>query len=237
MMPHCRRVALLDWDGSLREGFTIVDWTAYLADIGLIQEAAARGIRAAVAAYGAGEMTHDDVIRGSGEMYAGAVAGVAEETLRELALAFEAQDSGAVFTLTADIFAFLRSNDIQPILISGAPEHPLMLQARTRGVSQYHSLRLEMRAGIATGRVLVNPGTSDGKRRIVDHLLESESLIVEVAVGNSESDVPLFDAARATIVIDNDSVARRRGGFRALSTGTDINDILMAVSDQLALRE
>lgn len=199
----------------------------------MITTAAARHITKSLEAYDRGGVSHDAVIEGSATSYAAAVANKPETELCEAAECFATADTRAVFKFTEHIVGLLQSRHIRPVIISGAPEHPMRLQARLLGVSEFHALQLEVSTGVATGRVLLNPGIADVKHGVVAGLLQGQAAIAELAVGNAESDVPMFHAARVAIVVDNDRLAHRIGGARSVRSDASTDEVLAIVTGAL----
>lgn len=202
-----RRVALLDWDGTLRRGYTLVDWSRCLSHLGLLGHEISRRVADLFQMLERQEMTYDEVIRLSAETYATGLRGCQYRLLRVAGTRFATRDRKRMFGFVPEISEVLSEKGIEPMVVSGAPEPPLEACAGLYHVRNACSLELQVRGGCVTGRVSRNPGTAEGKRQAVRELLAGEPLSVEMAIGDSDADAALFAAAKRIVVVGNSDLA------------------------------
>jgi phosphoserine phosphatase len=225
------RLALLDWDGTMRPGFTIADWTTFLADRGLLPRSIPGAIERALAQWSSDQASHDDVVRQTADLYASALTGRAESDFLAMSSEFATETEGVRFALADGVFEHLMVHAIHPVVITGAPTEALDTEARLLSNGTVYALEASTRQGVFTGRVRQNPGLLSGKRRIVRSLMRDRDAEIVLAMGNSSSDFPLFAAASAVIVVDNPQLAAGPRAMHVRSDGPvdEIADLLLSL--------
>ena len=63
---------------------------------------------------------------------------------------------------------------------------------------------MQVHDGRFTGELELNPAEQTAKERIISTALEDATVVL--AVGDSEADLPMLEAAQAKIVVDNDAL-------------------------------
>lgn len=221
-----RRLALLDWDGTLRAGYTLMDWTRHLADCGLIDGRDATEVRATLAQLRSDTAEHDRVIERAAALYASAVAGVRTDQVQCAATRFVAGDKPTLYPFVVPLLRWLEIRRIEPIVISGAPEMILRRHADRLGISEAFGLTVRSVSGRFAGMVGANPGTSAMKRKYLESLVRHSGDEIAVALGDSASDVPMLENAGLAIVIDNPVLADLVGAASVSSESFDVDDVL-----------
>ncbi len=200
-----RRVALLDLDNTLRGDWTIRRWMEFLSRSG--SDAAKRGlpqIEDMVKLFSKGTIDHDKLARSCADIYAEAMRGELVEDFDDWAAVFvQGPDSGSLFDFVKPLVEDLAHRGVAPVIISGAPQKVVKRHARRLGIPQVFGLTL----GTADeggrrydGTVVDNPGLGVRKRSIVRALVEQEREVV-LAIGDSESDEPLWQAAPYRVIV------------------------------------
>lgn len=197
-------LALLDWDGTLRPGFTIVDWTEFLVERAVVSPGVGASIRRLVAGYQAGGVGYEQLATQSGEALALGLGGVAVDSLRRLAAVFARKDAARLRPFTIALLELLERHRARVVVISGAPEEPLLAHGKRLGLSVLRGLRLEAKAGLYTGRVAENPGTSVAKQALIDELVGGDTVPVLLAMGDTVSDLPLLAVADVRVVMGDE---------------------------------
>jgi phosphoserine phosphatase len=198
--------ALFDWDGTVRRGFTIVSWFDFLASIGAIPPDSAHHLKQLFEDYNRGKILHDDLAATSAKLYAQSLAGTKCAMIEARAHDFHNIDKAELFHQAVDLLRFLESRNVAVIVVSGAPAEVLACYQRVFSISAFHALTLKSENGFYTGHLIRNPGTAQGKRAALAELATTGSQNFLVGVGNSESDKPLFAAAKLSLVINNPSL-------------------------------
>ena len=206
-MEHA--LALLDWDGTLRPGFTILDWTDFLVERAVVDPAVSASIQSLVARYRAGDLGYEQLATQSGSALASGLGGVATNLVHRLAGVFAQRDAPRLQPFTSALIDLLERHRARVVVISGAPEEPLQAHGKRLGISVVRGLRLEARTGIYTGRVAENPGTGNAKQVLIHQLLASGAMPVLLAMGDSVADLPLFAVARVRVVMGDSRACLR----------------------------
>lgn len=220
-----RPIALMDWDNTLRPGFTILDWSSYLASKHLFNKRYLRDLFDAISDYGAGKVSYLELSERAPELYALGLHGSNVAAVAGCASEFVENDRHSLFSFTSGLHEFLRRQQIEAIVISGAPIEVLHAYQKRFGWSAIFGVRVEVADGIYSASLTSNPAGAVAKETIV-HQLGSDRKVL-LAIGDSESDVPLLDAAQYKIVVDSDGV---------IADSTDVLRIKSDVSEAELLK-
>ncbi len=192
-------VAVLDWDGTLRHGFTLVDWSEWLAlETGLISSGSLQRLRELFSAYASDEMSYESLALEGPRAYAIGLRGVAVRALELAATRFVEQDSGLA-PFATPFFSLLRDHALGTVLVSGAPAVLLRRYPITAGVDEVIGLELRTQGGRCTGRLGRNPAPRRAKRAIVRRLERDSQLVL--GVGDSPADAPILERAQIAVAI------------------------------------
>jgi phosphoserine phosphatase len=227
------KVALLDWDGTIREGFTILDWVRFLAGKGLLASGIENELNTEFTAYKNNQISHDQLASRSAGLLAGGLRGVRCKFVDRAARDFFAADRTRLHTWALEILTLLRRY-MDVVVVSGAPQEVLNCYGKMCQFAQVHGLLLETINGIYSGLVKQNPGTSNGKRDVIASFINGKTVVI--AIGNSDSDMPLFDASKMNIVVNNPSMKLGPSGLH-LASKTDVSVILKQMDELLEKSE
>ncbi len=198
------RLALLDWDGSLHAGFTIVAWARFLAEGGIFDSGAADAMAGLVGEYDTGQVPYRVLSESLPSLYAAGLAGRRHDDVHRAAETFVAVDAGRLFGFTRWLLAALRAAELRTVVVSGCPVEPLLAYRRMLLLDDVQALTVATGAdGIYVDGLALDPATAEGKAAVVDAL---GPVPVAVAVGDSGTDLPLLAAAELRIVVDNPSL-------------------------------
>lgn len=210
-----RRLALLDWDGTLRRGYTIVPWVKQLVRVGVLSKNCKEGLLQFFLDYKKESISHDDLARLTAGMYAKHLRGQLKARLKDQARIFVNSDQNALFKWSRELMTRLKSSNISTIVISGAPIEVLEAFQRPLQLDVVYGLDLEVENGVYTGRVRLNPGISTVKKRVVDELARvTKGGSVLIAFGDSSSDMPLFDSAKVSVMVGDKLLPSQRVSHR-----------------------
>ena len=101
------------------------------------------------------------------------------------------------------MLSLIKNKNIDIIVISGAPSEILSIYKERLGIDDIFALQLEILDGKYNGNILINPGISDIKRKVINKLLKNSDQKVVISFGNSSSDLPLFESSPLNIIINN----------------------------------
>jgi phosphoserine phosphatase len=188
----------LDWDGTLRKGYGIVDWTNFLDESGKFDPEAAVRERDLVSNYLAGKIPYIQAVFDVGVIYAEGLAGQKVEDTLGLAAQFAGNDK-AIFDFTPVLFKILLKNNIKIVLISNTPQVMLDEYRKHFGLTEVYGLQVEEQAGSWANQVIMNPGLSEVKRKIVTDLVNRYNIIL--GMGDTHEDAPLLESARIRLFL------------------------------------
>ena len=195
------RVALLDWDWTLRAGFTLSPWLHRLVRDAGERARTAERFDAALAAYLGGTLAYRDLADLAEEVYLAVIAGrpVAElDALAEEVAAADRLRPGAT-----ELLAALHAGGIRPIVISGAPAPVLRAHARRLGIdpADIHGWEVGVEDGRAAARLASgNTAQATSKAAVLARVAGEAEVIL--GIGDSDGDRPLLDAARIAALVD-----------------------------------
>jgi len=201
------KLALIDWDGTMRKNFTIIDWIEFLVknnknkNINILKT-----INTYFLEYKNKIITHDKLAEIVAIEYANYICGMKEKYIEDMAHKFLLKDKFNLFAYTTELFEYLATKNIKPIIISGCPLIILNSYNNFIKVDSIFGLNIATENGYYTNKVLINPGMSKVKETIVNKL-NLVNKKAYVAFGNSTSDIPLFNNSMINIVINNNQLS------------------------------
>lgn len=213
-------VALIDWDNSLRDGWIIVDWAHDLARNRILPEQTARDLESTLRSYLAHTIPYSTMAEQMPSTLAGGLAGARVDDVVASAERFVEGDPVGLRPFASPLLEHLRAQSVCAIIVSGAPQEVLDAAVARYEFGDAFGTTLTQRDGRYVGTVDANRATGDGKRAILSDLLK-RGMRVTLAVGDSDSDLPLLEQAALPVVVDNDQLAQRIVGAVMLDSGTD----------------
>jgi phosphoserine phosphatase len=202
-------VALLDWDNTLHDGWTLEPWVRFLVDEGVAPTSLAVAGERLTRDYLEGRLAGpSDLAHRANTLYATATAGWCTDDLADLVDRFADEiDRPLVYPFMSQLLAWLVGRGIEPVIVTGAPAELVEVHVAGAG-ARVVGLTLSTCGGRSTGAVERNPGTGMEKARVVAELLAA-GRPVALGAGDSESDLPLLQAGRRRLVVGNPDLARR----------------------------
>lgn len=191
--------ALLDWDNTLRRGFTITAWTKYLCDKKAIKEETYNKLLRQFELHQAKKISYGQLATSTTEVYAQALTGIDLITIENLAHSFCLEDTD-VFSYTDKLFDSFKKKRIDTVIISGSPEIVLLQYAKRFGFSEIYGMDVELVDGKYTGKVKQDFGAE--KNLIVSKICHERKRMPVIAFGDSTSDEPLLSAAQYGYLLD-----------------------------------
>lgn len=173
----------------------------YLSSNAFIHPNKITDLDSAFAAYFAGQITHDILAARSAHAYAAALAGSQVDDVERAAKLFATTESSEFFPDSLAVLDELRKRKIHTLVISGAPEEILREHAHCLGINRVIGLQLGVSHGKFSGTICRNPGLKEEKERFVKQVIDAASGRIVLAMGNSDSDTPLFEAANFSVIV------------------------------------
>jgi phosphoserine phosphatase len=220
-------VALMDWDNTIRSGWTIRDWAGHLKNNGLIPAHTPVEVEAGIERYATGTWTYARMAEAVLEALASGLKGQSSKLVAAQALIFVRADS-RLFPFAKSLLSALAARGMSLVVISGAPQEVLDAAASYYGLSEVHGTTFDIRNGTYVGTVSENRATKAGKHEAATILLGKSRAFV--AIGDSEADLPLLEKARLSVIVGDRKFARTvPNSFFLQPDDTDISSILQAI--------
>jgi HAD superfamily phosphoserine phosphatase-like hydrolase len=204
MQTALHDVALLDLDNTLRVGWSLRPWLAFLSRNGIEQADACIGSTNALFEeyLTSNHADHDALAISCAQAYAEMAKGISVTEMDEAGATFvNNYDATNVHDFVSPLVEYLKARKIAPVIVSGAPLELVKHHAARLGVEQYFGLKLAVNEhGCFDGGIEKNPGVAAEKRNVVREI-KNLGRVATLAVGDSESDLPLWDAAPNKIVV------------------------------------
>lgn len=228
------KVALLDWDGTIRKGFTLPNWVEFLVDHGVFTNTIIDDIKRLFGQFYKGKISHDQLSSRTSKVYSRYLEGHRKESIMGFAYKFVNEDQKYLYPFSYTLFSIFREKLIQPIVISGAPIEVLFHYANKFYIKELYGLELEVENGLYTCNIKQNHGVAKAKEFIVNRIIKDSDCEIVLSIGNSSSDKPLFNAAYVSIIVDNPTLQTKGKSFHISSENTEILELLEFLEKEVA---
>jgi len=201
--------ALVDWDNTIRPGFVMIDWIDYLADHEMIQPSLAATMREHERSWRGGRLDYHGFIKNIISIYQHAEPAIDTQLLNDHARAFVAQDESFLTDVSvgSTLLQLFQALDINVHVVSGAPLVILYEYQR-----RHHCIRRV--TGVSSENEAGN--LFEFKRGVARMYAASPALF---GIGDSETDIPLFEGSRHPIGINfSPTVLLEKGGMSVNTT-------------------
>ncbi|WP_283779180.1 HAD family hydrolase [Streptomyces durmitorensis] len=221
------KLAVLDMDGTLFNGFLAADMAKALARTAECDTASAEVALDAIHRYQAGVISHDECASDFYEAYGQAVTGLRAVTLDELAHRVWKKSRLHVFGHAKPLVTWLQAQQMTVCLLSGSPDNVLRPAARQLGIKRYWGMTLAQAGGHLTGRVERAPALRGAKSKILEHITRTTSVdwASSFAMGDSSSDIDVLDKVGRAVAFEPDGELRQTAEKRGW-TVADRHDVL-----------
>lgn len=201
-------LALVDWDGTIRKNFTIYSWLKFLSKKRVVDSRAMLSISGLLEKYQNKKITHDELAIETALIYAKNIDGLRVDLLHDYAVEFIKHDEDQFVKHSFDFLNLLNKSDFIICVISGAPKEIISLYAGLLPLQKIQSLEVQLSSSnIFVNNIIINPGVSSVKSKIVSEIIKNSKFNNIIALGNSKSDTPLFESAHTNIVVDNPTLS------------------------------
>lgn len=198
------KYAVLDWDNTLRKGFTITSWMEYLYAKEIVSDEHYRDFLSQFELYNKHVLGYYQLSDNTTAIYAKAIAGKNALDIENAGRYFCTCDC-AVFPFVSRLFHSFRINGIKIIIISGTPQMLLEHYSGLLGIDEVYGLVVEVKEGYYTGVVEKDYGAY--KSEIIKEICAAKGGNPVFALGDSIADEPLINAAKYGCYIDKDTGA------------------------------
>jgi HAD superfamily phosphoserine phosphatase-like hydrolase len=220
-----RKYALFDWDNTLHDGFTILAWMEYLCSKNIIDEKYYSEILFQMKLYSEHRLSYDELCNNTASIYANSVSGIELSLLDNIAYDFCCNNK-AILPFVKNMFYNFRKNNIDTIVVSGAPQILLSQYSKLLGISKAYGMHLEVRHNRFTGNVEQNYGTD--KTNIVKEIMLKKKGKPVFALGDSKADSPLIEAAKFGYYVEIKSNSLKLGNT-VIATLSSFNSFIKSL--------
>lgn len=191
--------AVLDWDNTIRKGFTLFSWMDFLYEENILDTKVQKSISGVQHQYAQGQINHDEYAEIACEVYASAMKGVSEELRGRLVQQYIKYDMRNLMPFSQDLFRYMNYYNVRPVIISGAPQYIVAEYRNIFGFSDIYAFSEKYEQGLCTGEVAYNYGVD--KKKTVEKLCETFGKKPLIGFGDSYSDIPLFQMSEYAFCI------------------------------------
>lgn len=188
------KIAIFDWDGTLSQGFSILEWVEFLS-IHFNEKQYKNELNDEHKKYLTGKLKHDEFSVSATTIYANFLKNKKVDIIEDLAVKFVREKLKNMSTDVAMLFYFLKQKGIKAYVLSGAPKELLKIYSIIYNFKIIGSLQLGYTEGKYNGKIISNSGLTISKKNIVNKLLEKNNVLT-LGFGNSESDLPIIESAK-----------------------------------------
>lgn len=203
LTAKCEPIALVDWDGTLRPEFTIFDWALFLQSRGALSQDVMMPLHGLLLDYEERRLTHDQLAQMTATVFSEGLRGVPRLRIYWLAREFVRDDQRRLLPFVVPLLRTLRAMGLRVVLVTGAPRDAILPYRRILEFDELIALTFSVRDDRYTGAISFNPGTAAEKRVARETIAGARQ--VAIAIGDSPSDVPLFEAARVRVAVGDGS--------------------------------
>jgi phosphoserine phosphatase len=222
-----RRLALLDWDNTLRPGFTVTDWTNFLKSRNQYDRVINDQIFTAIENYHRHKLTYAELSELIAELYASGLEGQTVSSIQNSAIDFVRHDQANLFRFTPHFLMLLADEEIGAYIVSGCPAEVLSAYSSVLTWHEHYGIEAECQNGYYTGKVAADRANMKGKQLAVAQIIGDDQALL--AAGDSVSDLPLFENAKIRLIIDNPQLLESQPDAHHLDPLRPISETLDAV--------
>ena len=192
------RYALLDWDNTLRKGFTLFDCIDFFIKKNACAIELKSEIDCYIADYSKGVFNHDELAKMCCDAFSRSLAAKNTISIGRIFSQYFSYDKEKLFAFVPGLFQLMRNYGIKPIIISGAPGNVIKKYQSEFGIYRIYSYEMQTSNKRYTGATKFNYGYS--KEKIVDALVKKYGKPI-FGMGDSYSDISLLTAAEHSVLI------------------------------------
>jgi len=217
-------IAVLDIDGTLLPGALGIELLQGLRRANVCDPDAAEAVLRVLDAFGRGELDFRSMATRAYAHYADALRGRDCGVVEAVAGETWARRRPHLFAFVPELLDCLRAHGYQPMLISGSPAEMVRLVAEDLGIADAHGAVFGRQSGVYTGTVERASGVPGHKARIFTEATLGRSLGRCFALGDSFTDVAMFERVSLPLVFEPgpvlEAIAAERGW--SIATASDV---------------
>lgn len=196
-----KQYALFDWDNTVRNGYTLFSWVNFLCAQSILEPRFQNEIEVVKKQYGQHIITHDQYADIACSRYAEALKGMPVSVFNKVLSRYMLEDKKFLLHNIGALFNILYENDIDIIIISGAPAIIISEYKAEFHLRSIYAFREETINKNFTGNVECNFGFN--KEEQVLKVIDEYHDYPFMAFGDSDSDVPMLKKATHSFCMGN----------------------------------
>jgi phosphoserine phosphatase len=204
------KLAVLDMDGTLFDGFLIADVVRLLASTPGCDTASARAALDTIHRYRNGVITHDQCAADVYTAYGRAVAGLPVTVMQDVAAQVWDRARSGLFAHAAPLVTLLRAQGMTVHLLSGSPQDVIRQAAGALGIDHFCGLTMATQNGRLLNLMLRAPALRGAKRGILDRATRGIAVDWEqsFAMGDSSADIEVLQRVGHAVAFEPDAALR-----------------------------
>ena len=199
------KYALLDWDNTLRKGYSIFSWCNFLVEKAIIDKTSLDRINLIKQKYENSLISHDDFAKTACEIFVNYLQGISVKKISTLEKEFIDIFTKDIFTFSKGLLNCLENNNYKIIIVSGAPKSLIRKSIANNKNVIIYGLEFEKNNNKYTGLVKRNYGFN--KNEIVDLLIAKYGK-PSIAFGDSTSDFYMLNESEKSVLIVSNQTKR-----------------------------
>jgi phosphoserine phosphatase len=198
-----KRLAFVDWDGSLRRGYHVRDFLKFHFERDEKIEQEYQLVEKLCFQYENGLLEYQKFVSDVNNVYSSYLTGRKLSDVNRIAIEFSRLDSQMLPTF--EVISLLNLLNIDVYIVTGSPSH--IVKPYLKSNIRLFGTEFQQDGGVYKKSITAYFGGADQKRFIASNLLSENGLKkAAFAVGDSESDTPLFDQSYFYIRIKENTV-------------------------------
>jgi phosphoserine phosphatase len=202
--------ALIDWDNTIHQGYTIYGLADHLLERGIITEQLLISFRKLEKLYWDKEISYATYTDRTCQAFAHALRGCSTTHYFAAIESYRTINKDNIYKHAQHLFQLLEKYHIHPYLVSGAPYDVLRTYTDQFGLKDIFAFQLEMNNNRITGKISCNYGFN--KEQILTHSrFQGSEAIHLLTMGDAVADIPLLNNSLIPIVVGKEELALRVG--------------------------
>jgi HAD superfamily phosphoserine phosphatase-like hydrolase len=227
------KYALLDWDNTLREGFSLISWMDFLRGKKLIDSLSLSKIENYFNLYSIEKMGYEEFVENICKEYVLAVSGkVVNDFIEQVDAYVNSIELNAIFQFTRPLIDLINRYNIKPIVVSGAPKIFLQHIMKKLSIAEIFAFDPKIENGIYVNSIHKNYGIK--KDSIVTKFITLYEANPIFAFGDSKSDFPMLNSAKYPFLItDKNNIDFN--SYEVINPNEDYFHILNSIENKIQL--
>lgn len=233
-----KKIAVLDFDGTLSKGYISIELLEYLHKHGLYSEDFYKKQMKILEEHQKGWLSYEDWCYNWGELWAEGLKGKNVDLIKRGAYNFFQEFKSNIYPLSYEIITFLKKKGYKVILLSVGASEVISLAEKELGVDELYCTKLNEVSGIFTGKTSTSLHELNGKEELMQELLHRKDLSPKhsLAMGDSHSDIGFMSMCEHPIAVNPDEKLKeyaQKNDWLILNLAEDAEKIMEELKKEL----